>query len=185
MKYSYHPLPDTYHAILRFHRELVLTIVGKDPFPTDPLGIPFCKGTWREQMKYNCSGSHVMAALGIDLVEVSSRIEAPRDLFYALAAKGVAFLNASYHSLEADGIPEEDFWCVDEALEVNLPLIEKSQTVILCGQASIIKSCVNKDDLVAYIHPDTQNRASRRPQWEAAWLPNVLKERFGLDLVID
>lgn len=185
MKYSHHPLPDTYLSILHSRPESVLTIVGKDPFPTDPVGIPFCKGTWSEQMKDNCSGSHVMASLGIDLVEVSSRLQAPRDLFYSLAVKGVAFLNASYHFLDAKGIPVEDYRYVKEALDANGPLIEKSQAVILCGEARLLAELVDRKDMIECIHPDVRNRRFNRPSWESAWLPNVLKETFGLDLTID
>lgn len=185
MKHRHHPLPDTYHAILLSRCELFLTVVGKDPFPSGSVGIPFCKDTWREQKMDNCSGSHVMASLGIDLDEMSSRLEAPRDLFYALAAKGIAFLNASYHFLEAKGIPKKDYAYVEGALHVNVPLIKKSQTVILCGQARVLTDYVCRKDMVEYIHPDTTNRATRRPLWDHAWRPNVLKERFRLDLTID
>lgn len=62
----YHPLPPEYHEILKKKRNFSLIIMGKDPFPTDPIGIPFCKKTWDEQLGVVCSGRYVLESLGMD-----------------------------------------------------------------------------------------------------------------------
>jgi hypothetical protein len=184
MKYSHHPLPDDYKKIIQRREKFVLTIVGKDPYPTAPTGIPFCKNSWEELLRDNCSGSHVIASLGIEIEEAKRKMTTSQ-FFNELAMHGVAFLNASYHFLETSNIPKKDFTYIEKALETNSAIIEKSEHVILCGQAKVLLSYfTDNGHMKEFIHPDTRNRGTRKEAWESIWSPNRLKVEYNLDIKI-
>jgi len=185
MKYSYHPLPETYIEILTSKNDFDLIIVGKDPYPSSPIGIPFCKGTWVELLQYNCSGSHVLASIGVDLVAAKEKYTTPDKLFEALAKEGIGFLNASYHFLDSDKILKKHHCYIEEALILNKPIVEKSKACILCGQAKIINKYISGRAYVfEVIHPDVQTKRLYKKQWNETWLPNILKSTFNLSLSI-
>ncbi|MBI4791968.1 MAG: hypothetical protein HY789_04375 [Deltaproteobacteria bacterium] len=180
---SYHPLPETYKNRLVKKQYFFLTIVGRDPYPSSPLGIPFCKESWSELLKDNCSGYHVLSSLGVDLVAVKEKYSTPIELFETLATEGIAFLNASYHFLDSKKIPKKYLCYIEMATIVNKPIIEKSKACILCGQAKAIKKFIpEQSDIFEVIHPDVQNRKFNKDAWEEIWLSNTLKNTFGLKL---
>jgi len=76
---SYHPIPEAYKEILAQKQYLDLTIIGRDPYPTSPAGIPFCKESWVELLRDNCSGYHVLSSLGINLSEVKEKHLTPNE----------------------------------------------------------------------------------------------------------
>ncbi|TKB23507.1 hypothetical protein FCL47_22400 [Desulfopila sp. IMCC35006] len=185
MGISYHPLPEAYKEILEQKQNFDLTIVGRDPYPTSPVGIPFCKESWGELLRDNCSGYHVLSSLGINLVAVKERHSTPIKLFEALAAEGIAFLNASYHFLDSEKITKKHLCYIKMASIVNKPIIEKSKACILCGQAKVIKNFIPEQaDIFELIHPDVQNRKFYKDVWKEFWLPNILKSTFDLKLEI-
>jgi uracil DNA glycosylase len=138
MKYSYHPLPASYLDVLSTNNFFKLVIIGKDPFPTAPTGIPFCKSSWIEHEQANNSGLYVLRSLWIDLNGAKHRYSVPAGLFYYLATQGIVFLNASYHFLNVKTIPQKDYQYIDMALNINEPIIRNAKDVLLCGQAKVI-----------------------------------------------
>lgn len=184
MKYSHHPLPKSYLDIVSTIINVKLVIVGKDPFPTAPTGIPFCKASWEEQLKDNNSGFHVLKSLGINLEYAKANCNTPSSLFHKLAEKGVTFLNCSYHFLDTSGLPKKDHSYVDKACTVNEPIIRKADNVLLCGEAKIIEEkIIGIDCYHRAVHPDIQNRALRPLKWRDWWAENAIKHFFDLELM--
>lgn len=183
---SHHKLPEKYEKFIADKQYFDLTIIGRDPYPTSPVGIPFCKDSWSELLRYNCSGYHVLSSLGINLVAVKEKFSAPIELFETLAAGGIAFLNASYHFLDSKIIPKKYLCYIEMATIVNKPIIQKSKACILCGQAKVIKKYIPEQaDIFEVIHPDVLNRKFAKNAWEEVWLPNTLKNTFDLKLEIN
>lgn len=182
-RYSYHPLPTSYLHIISQTTSLKLVIAGKDPFPTSPTGIPFCKATWEEQLNDNNSGLHVLKSLGIDLENARMHCAAPSGVFHRLAKMGIAFINASYHFLDTTGLPRKDHVYVDKALIINKPIIMKAENVLLCGEAKILEEKIpGVDVFLRVVHPDTRNRGFRLAEWQEWWQENAIKEFFDLDV---
>ena len=182
---EFHPLPESYKDILESKSCFDLTIVGKDPYPTSPVGIPFCKESWGEFLMDNCSGYHVLLSLGVNLVAAQDNYSTPNTLFEKLAIEGIAFLNASYHLLNSEKILKKHLCYIETAIPANKPIIEKSNACILCGQAKIINSYIpGQANIFEVIHPDVQNRKYKKEEWDGIWLPNILKNIFDLKLEI-
>jgi len=183
MKYSYHPLPQSYVEILSVRNYFHLVVVGKDPFPTAPTGIPFCKPSWPEQRKRNGSGFFVLKSIGVDIDAALRAYSAPAGLFYSLAAQGIAFLNCSYHFLDANALPKKDHRYVDMALATNEPIIRNAQNVVLCGEAKILNEKISEIGCFQdVVHPDPTNRKFRNKEWIETWSENSLQQRFNLKL---
>lgn len=181
MKYSYHPLPQSYIDILQTRKHFSLVIVGKDPFPTAPTGVPFCKPSWNEQNKRNGSGIFVLESIGIDVASAMEAYSVPVGLFYSLAIQGVVFLNCSYHFLETDGLPKKDYKYVESALITNEPVIRNADNVILCGESKILSEKIDGIDFfLPVVHPDPRNR--KKDEWAEIWGKDKLTERFNLNL---
>lgn len=183
MKYNHYPLPQSYLSIINELDNLKLVIVGKDPFPKNPTGIPFCKFSWDEQLMDNNSGFHALRSLGINLDYAKSNYINPQKLFHKICSQGIVFLNCSYHFLGANGLPTKDHNYVDKALLVNAPIIRNANNVLLCGEAKILKikipdiSCFHKA-----VHPDIRNRGLREEKWHEWWAKDAIMHRFGLNL---
>lgn len=179
MKYSHYPLPENYLKIANAITRVKLVVVGKDPFPKAPTGIPFCKTSWAEQLKDNNSGYHVLKSVGVNLEYEKTNCNVPSDLFCNLARKGVVFLNCSYHFLDTRRLSQKDYIYVEKALPVNEPIIRKADNVLLCGEAKILEkkiigvSCFHK-----VVHPDIQNRKFRKDKWNFWWSENAIKNFF-------
>ncbi len=185
MKYSHHPLPESYLTIVSTIINVKLVIVGKDPFPTAPTGIPFCKGSWEEQLKDNNSGYHILESLGINLEYAKTNYITPSGLFHKLASKGLVFLNCSYHFLDAKGLPTKDHSYVDKALTVNEPIIRKADNVLLCGESKILeKKIIGINCFHSAVHPDIHNRSIRPIKWNYWWKRNAIKQFFDLNFTL-
>lgn len=187
---SHHPLPPSYLAHLKQRQHIQATFVGKDPYPTSPIGIPFCKPSWHEQRRGNCSGKYVLSSLGVDVDSpaIEKKYRAPEELFLHLAGEGIVFLNASYHYLGKSGFPKYLYGHLVDANKTNVPLIRKSQMTFLLGKASVMVPYLEgpfpalADSLVTVIHPDVRNRGRRPTDWHEAWDVNAIKTRFGLSI---
>lgn len=160
--------------------------MGKDPFPQDPVGIPFCKPDWEQLNDDRCSGRHVLASLGVNTVAVRSAFAVPADYFNYLArVKGIAFLNLSYHFLDGPCRKGDHRAELLQAAAVNDPVLSKSRCVVLCGEASKYGWYGNKPSHAHEVgHPDVRCRISRFPkvaaQWQAWWSSNAIAQRFGI-----
>lgn len=185
---SHHPLPTEYLSILHAKREFELAIMGKDPFPMDPIGIPFCKPNWELQNDDLCSGHHVLASLGVNMMAVRGAFTVPADYFQYLAnVKGIVFLNLSYHFLDGPCRKGRHRAELIQAATVNNPILSKSRRVILCGEASKYCWYGNKPPHAhKVVHPDVRCRISRfsnvADQWRAWWSVNAIAHRFKVTI---
>jgi hypothetical protein len=181
MKYNHYPLPPEYLDIVDKGNCFNLVIVGKDPFPSSPTGIPFCKESWKEQLKDNNSGLHVLKSIGIDTLNAKDNYPKPSNLFHELADQGIVFLNCSYHYLGTSGLPKKDHIYVDQALSVNEPIIRKAASVLLCGEAKVLEEKIKGvTNFYKVVHPDIQNRTLKKEDWHKWWADSVIKQRFNL-----
>lgn len=171
--------------LARFDQEHVM---GKDPYPENPVGIPFCKPEWEELQKDQCSGHHVLLSLGADLRTASIDFRVPEDYFCYLAEeKGVAFLNLSYHSLHGPCRKRAHYPQLSAASEVNSPVLSKSTHVVFCGEAKKYLWYGNTlPNSYFVVHPDVRCRISRYPnvakEWQAWWSRNAIARRFEFDV---
>ena len=185
---GHHPLPIQYLSILQASGKFELAIMGKDPFPQDPVGIPFCKPDWEHQNNNRCSGSHVLASLGVNMLAVRSTFAVPAEYFrYLASVKGIAFLNLSYHFLDGPCRKREHQAELLQAAAVNDSVLSKSRHVVLCGEASKYFWYGNKL-LHAHkvVHPDVRCQISPYPkvaeQWQTWWSSHAIARRFGIAL---
>lgn len=80
-----------------------LCIIGKDPYPEDSIGIPFCKIAINDK---TCSGYYLLTALGISIKSLNYKytIDEVIQIFYDLINKDVLFLNSSYYFLNKENL---------------------------------------------------------------------------------
>lgn len=185
----YSPLPLDYYNVIRQHQSVRLTIMGKDPYPSHPTGIPFCKATWDEQYAYNCSGAYVLSSLGFERDSLHG-FDTPANFFMKIAEFGIVFLNLSYHYLNGNTVDEhrdKDF--LVGAAEINLPILERSSKIILCGEARFNSwYCGVFTNQIEVCHPDIRN--SIRPneqlnrEWQEYWSPNRLRDQYHLQNIV-
>lgn len=184
----YFPLPPQYLSILQARDEFELTIMGKDPFPQDPVGIPFCKPDWDQLNDAQCSGLHVLASLGVNVAAVRSTFIMPADYFQFLArSRGIAFLNLSYHFLDGPCRKGAHRAELLQAAAVNVPVLSKSRSIVLCGEASKHRWYGNSlSHAHQVVHPDVRCRISRYPQvaaqWQAWWSSGAIAQRLGISV---
>lgn len=175
------PLPNDYATRLSESNAFGLVVMGKDPFPSDPIGIPFCKQTWALQLADKCSGLHVLQSLGTNLEEVQASYSQPKDYFLKLAIRGIAFLNLSYHRVDKSIVLKDHKHILADAYEFNRPILERAQQAILCGEASKQRwnAPLSPTQYIA-IHPDIRNRNNPRriDAWNLWWQPNAIVRRF-------
>lgn len=169
-----------------------LIVMGKDPFPNDPVGVPFCKPSWDKQWAANSSGSVVLRALGIDRDVVELRFCRPIELFMRLASSHrIVFLNAAYAPLlNARGEPgalslrrHKDM--LEAGVQQNAVFVERAKTVLFCGEARKIHGAFQRVGAKqCAVHPDVRNRwnPSVKHQWAEVWAPGKLATRFNLSL---
>lgn len=176
---------ESYRSLINSKTTYRIAIVGKDPFPTNATGVPFCKPTWQEQLQQNSSGFHVLNSIGvIDLIDECKFLR-PFDFFSFLASKGIVFLNISYEYIGGSIRRLEHRVQMNQAYLINQPIMHSCDIVLLCGEAS--KNRWNgfmHPNIIEVVHPDNRNRISRferiRNQWSENWVTNVIKEKFEL-----
>jgi hypothetical protein len=148
-----------------------LAIVGKDPFPTNPVYIPFCKPSWKEQARD--SGRYVLESLGFEhefLKKLASaknykvlclrdQFKDPISLFESLLLLGIVFLN--YFFVKINGEVKKDPWVIES-----------------------LKTGLNRYEAV---RPDVRNRISRyqvvKIDWHRWWTKDaILKKLKDVDI---
>ena len=187
--------PRTYLAPIAGKRVL-LAIVGKDPFPTGAIDIPFCKAHWPDLRHANCATKAVLASLGYPIdtdSHLPTHYETPLALFHALRDLGIVFLNASYQ-LVGDQLPhgpfrsrpirKRDLAALEHAYAINQPILDAADHIILCGDAKrmhwvtpdLLGRCV--------VHPAIRNSHSSndrvKQQWHEVWAPNFWRDELQL-----
>lgn len=174
-----------YYDLITSLDKIILVIIGKDPFPTNATGIPFCKSEWKDQISKNSSGRVVLESLGITLENTEHIGKNPADLFMNLARNGIVFLNISYDTITGKMQKIRDAKKRSNAIRTNKPIINKAEIIILCGEAK--KWNITKhSNIIELIHPDPRNKINRykkvRQEWNETWGENQIKERYKLNI---
>ncbi|MDD4220522.1 MAG: hypothetical protein PHR10_10125 [Sphaerochaetaceae bacterium] len=174
-------LPEDYLNILEGLDEIEKIIMGKDPYPEDPTGIPFCKNAWNAVFQNNCSGRYVLSALGYKRKEIlEGKYGCPADFFKYLAGKkGIVFLNMSYHYIGGSLRKKEHEGYIEEARATNMPIMEKAKSIFICGAAGKLPwiastwIALKGVKVINVVHPDVRNRSSKyqsvRDEWKKNW----------------
>lgn len=168
-----YPLPGNYVRILNEADTIEMVIIGKDPYPSDPIGIPFCKLTWDELFKYNCSGRYVLNALGYEESDIpKGRYWSPSTFFeYLITKKGIAFLNISYHYIGGPLRKKNHESFISEAYGINEPILKKAKIIICCGEANKLRwTGFNRDGVFKMVHPAIINSVSTHKQVKNGWM---------------
>ena len=136
-------------------------ILGNKPYPTDAMGIAFCKDSWEKLMNKSCSGYHLLNALGVELEIAKHKCDSPFRLFCKMIELGIFFWNKA----DIDGL-------------FSLGVTEKSLKVIVCGpnaavcysNPQFLKLC---DNVPFYVprHPSPQKASSNDENdiWRKFW----------------
>lgn len=179
----------TYHATTSYlegipKKALQLAVIGKDPFPSDPTGIPFCKPSWDQQLDLKCSGRYVLLALGLDVTSIQEKYSKPKSLFEFLREEGIVFLNASYVYTGGQITQTKHLQHLKAAYTLNKSIIESARAVIYCGEASKIRwiAPIEKPESYCVVHPDVRNKNRKitSDRWRMWWGPNALIDRLNI-----
>ncbi len=154
--------------------KIKVMIVGQDPYPTNSNGVAFCKDSYYELFQPDCSGGIVLNSMGISKErarEISRKN--PKNLFYDLLDNfGICFINV-FHKLY-DSLSIEDVRsAAEEARLVNLPLLEKSENIILLGKGKTKSTFERYYPEISYnhvlIHPSPKARTGNEAEWSETW----------------
>lgn len=159
--------------------------MGRDPYPSSPNGIPFCKKTWKELKYKSSSGYHVLNSIGINLEGIEQQFDTPNDLFFYLAKNGIVFLNLSYDFIGTNTKIKKKVHSeyLNKAYLINKPIMDKSEILILCGEAKKNKwNNYTHHNCSECIHPDVQNRKYNKQLWDKRWNQDSLKKEYNLKL---
>ena len=187
-KYPYYGLDEEYKKICTDLKEIKLVIVGKDPFPTDAMGIPFCKEKW-DMFQKNQSGIKVVESIDKDYEKKKNM--APKAYFMYLAENGMVLLNASYYFLEGEKVSRKrHFEFVRKSLKINFPFLCKADHVFLCGDAYkminwVVDGLSDKKHKVMHPSPQAYNSArgkDKKQEWKKYWSPGVIQKMLKLKL---
>ena len=90
--------PKYFDSLLAHKEKLNIIFVGRDPYPNDSMGIPFCKNEINKLRKTNCSGRYLLRGFGVDIMEKKyDDFQNTEDMFFSLLMdKGIGLVNASY-----------------------------------------------------------------------------------------
>ena len=160
--------------------------MGKDPYPTDATGIPFCKPSWDQQLAENCSGRYVLNSLGCEEEVIREKYKYPNCLFEDLLGCGIVFLNVSYQYIGAKLSREKHLHYLQESYKYNRAVLESASIVLCCGEAKNIRWVMPKTDERFHfiIHPDIRNKVNpgRNVRWKEWWDKDVLYDKFLLSM---
>lgn len=162
--YKKFPLCNLYKKKALALKGIKICIVGRDPYPSAAMNLPFCKNQF-DIKRDNCSGKHLLRGLGVDVHSPKYSSLEPYDIFMDLLDQGIAVLNSSYYYLEKETLSKRkhmEFF--NEAYtETNKELFKKSDIIILLGESSKMVEWLNIKDgaerkMVTVCHPDVRNR---------------------------
>ena len=181
----HNPLPTEYVEALDSNETFCLIIMGKDPYPKEAVGIPFCKPSWDSMCDKRISGLFVLQSIGLDIKKARNGFKVPADYFVYLAKeKGIAFLNLSYHYLN-DSVRKKHYVQLQSAEKVNKKYLFRSKATVLCGEAKkIIWYEGDYPSLHYAVHPSRQCNIHKnqkvRDSWSEWWSDGALKKKFQL-----
>jgi len=181
-KYKIYPLSDLYLQSVNDLLSIKLTIIGRDQFPENALDIPFIKEAWTE-LDRRSAGFHLFNSLHSNFNK--NEHNPPLTAVFELLQHGIVFLNASYNFLEKETINYcKHIEFVRNATNVNLPILEKSENVVMCGDAKTMLDWVITygSNFYEAPHPSLQsrNRSIDKEKRDHFWLGGKLKTKFNL-----
>lgn len=168
------------------NHSIYLAIVGKDPYPSDPIGLPFAKRTLKETFAAT-SGKPLFTSLGVDVVKWEQSGRDVKNFYKELCDRGIIFLNISYKFLADDFAKKRVLPYLKCANSYNRYILERCGKVVLCGDADKGTKWSNEDIPRYYSyaekpwHPSarkpiqarsvTANNADEqyRERWSAYW----------------
>lgn len=177
-------------------------IVGQDPYPHKPSGIPFCKLTFDELFRKEvegkskrCCGQDLLCSLGLSENIVRERFNAPTAVFYYLLEHGIVVLNVSYQLLDAPFVKDQttaDFRAkmfavndgkIREAYAYNRPIIEKAEKIFLLGKfkTALIfeKYYEGLNEMEILVHPSRYNATGKeKEEWKEVWETKYLLSKI-------
>lgn len=170
-KYPLFALDNKYLDMCHKMDPLKLVIIGRDPFPSAAENIPFIKSSWAE-LDMRSAGHYLFHSL-LSTSELNA-CNTPKDAAFFLLANNIVLLNASYNFLEEDKISEyKHSRFVERALEFNFPILERSNNVIMCGDAKQMLDWVISYDsnFISAPHPSLQSRNAIKDKslWDNFW----------------
>ena len=151
-------------------KPIKLAIVGKDPYPADPMGIPFAKDDMSSQDVCD-SGYVVLWALGI--FHFPEKSDFAKQMFYALCNQGIVFLNVSYKYLGKGQklTKTTHFPYLKCASSMNNLILEHTQSIFLCDSAKNAVKWTENGDSYLYesaikkCHPSGE----MAKDWKVVW----------------
>lgn len=184
---NFYPLPKEYTDVIDSLKSYDIAIVGKDPYPTDPIGIPFCKSNWNDLFANNSSGKNVLISLGVNIEEVALQYTPIEYFLYLAKEKRIIFLNLSYHFLDGACRKSKHVEYLKIAENINQKYLLKSKIIILCGEAKKIKWYSGTyNNMSRTVYPDNRCKISKynfvKEEWKQRWTKNSLKNEFKLDM---
>lgn len=169
-------------------KNLHLAIMGKDPYPTDATGIPFCKPTWEQQLSQNCSGRFVLLSLGFNPGVLQQKYDTPIHLFEELREYGIVFLNVSYKYIGKAIRKKHHLVYLQNSYQHNRLALEAARLVLFCGEAEKILRWgimpINNNRYRCVIHPDVRNKnnPNRSDSWQNCWGDDALYNELLLSV---
>jgi hypothetical protein len=167
---------EKYFKELNKLKSIKFLFIGKDPYPNDANGIPFCKDLKIEMQKDNCSGRHLLMGFGIN-IDKDSRD--PENIFFELLSKhGIGFVNASYYYIGKDKLSKEE---IQFSELKNSKLFAKAAIIIsTIGSQKLINKYVNPiKNAISVYHPDVRNR--NNPKTNKKWMIYYSKPKGLID----
>ncbi len=178
-KYKKFPLSRAYLNAINSTATIKLVIVGRDPYPKCPTGIPFMKKEWSD-LDGRSAGFHVINSL-VDKFPPTKKFKSPIDFAFFVLDFGVVFLNASYHYLCSETISKKRHYSfIESAFVTNFPILERANRVLLCGDAAkMLRLVTGLDEIngLAVPHPALQGRNSNKfdkQAWDHYWSAHKL-----------
>jgi uracil DNA glycosylase len=158
--YKKYPLDPEYLQKINSIDSFKLAIVGRDPYPTEPINIHFIKHTWNG-LDCNSAGRYVVRSLCGTISEI--KYGYPLCFAFYLLDCGVVLLNSSYHYLNKETIRNKRHKIfIDDAYSVNKIIFKKSKIILLCGDATSMLAlvCPQLDSkiFIPVIHPTPQSK---------------------------
>jgi len=180
IKHAKFPLEKEYLTEIGKTPQFKLAIIGRDPYPNDAENIPFIKREWK-LLDGRSAGKFLFNSLLGDDLDLS---DSPRKVAFDLLGKGVVLLNASYHFLGTGLKKDIHTSFAVEASKVNLPIIAKSENVIVCNSAiKLLRWAEYLDTRFKIVpHPSKQSRnaLNEDAKWDSVWAKGALRKIYSI-----
>lgn len=167
-----------------------LCVIGQDPYPKDPVGIPFCKESFENGIYVKSfSAIKVLDSLGytedkIQKIKQSKHWIKGQEFFIWLAKEqGIVFLNLSYDEDKLKNKIRIKEWrsIVNSYVSTNKPILLKSKSKVLLGTTNekLFKKEYNIDIDIIY-HPAARAKTRSLPSYKSVYTTDALAIKYSL-----